>query len=110
MIVHKNLKISSVETGTVRELFGEGGREWLVVAETLRGDLYIHHRDDLTEDEAKMLARRVEAAGRINVDHWNFWRVRYGSEAYLEEEREAAFMLQGGARIEDLPANLQTLY
>jgi hypothetical protein len=102
------LKVKSVYAASFRDLaFDVDGH--VVVCETPFGEAYMHFRRDLTEQQAESLARRVEAAGRIDEAHWSFWRTIYGTQAFLSEEADLHFYLGGGAREEDLPDYLRVL-
>ena len=104
------MKIASVEFGSARELFGEGARDnFVVIVETPKGELFIHENGILTEDQARRLADRARAAGKVDPARGAYWRVRYGTDAYLEQAAEVAFVLGGGGRPEDLPDELRSL-
>jgi hypothetical protein len=85
-----------------------------VEARTAHGEVYAHVASfGLTDRQRWDLLDRVRAAGEIDLDHWDFVRVVYGSEAYLEEEGDAHMYAQGirsGAwHIEDVPENLRSM-
>ncbi len=101
-------KILDVTTGPANEIFPDCDG-FLVVARTRKGEIFIHGRSDLSLTQCQRLADRVQAAGEINEDHWDFWRTSYGSDAFLEEEAEVHFVLGGGGRYEDLPDSLRSL-
>ena len=114
-------KIASVEMGTSYSQ----NRDWedgsvietahnYVEARTAHGEVYAHVASfGLTERQRWDLVDRIRAAGEIYLDHWNFVRTVYGSNAYLEEEGEAFFYAQGirsgAGSIEDVPENIRAM-
>lgn len=108
------VKISNVEHGTGTDfLFERVVDKWYVVAETVHGTVYVHVSCFNDEAQAEHLARRVRAKGEINPAHWYFWRTIYGTEAYLEEEAEAAqwadMIRRGSAAEADAPDRIREL-
>ncbi|KPK59032.1 MAG: hypothetical protein AMJ59_12730 [Gammaproteobacteria bacterium SG8_31] len=101
-------KILNVTTGPANELF-PGCKGFVVVAETRKGEVFIHERSDLSLAQCKRLADRVQVAGEIDESRWVFWRTVYGSDAFLAEEADVHFILGGGGRYEDLPDSLRSL-
>jgi hypothetical protein len=104
------MKISIKDAG-VCDISGTGN-SWQVVAETARGEVYVHNNQHLRESTAKKLAARVNKVKEITPDLWNFWRTLYCSEAGREEEEEAcqyADMIRGGfIHEEDVPDTLRS--
>lgn len=47
-----------------------GTERWGVIAVDDAGEMYHHHRDDLTARQAKTLRDRVRDAGSIDPRHW----------------------------------------
>ena len=101
-------KTLNVTAGPADEIF-PGCDGFIVVAENDKGQIFIHARRDLSLAQCERLAARVRAAGKIDGDHWDFWRTVYGSDAFLEEAAEVHFILGGGGRHEDIPESLRYL-
>jgi hypothetical protein len=96
------------------ETFQDFDRQWIVAAETARGTVYLFaDRSWDVKGRAAAFAAKVQGRGDINLDHWVYHRTIYGSEAYLEEENEAAMyamvMRNGWGCEEDIPTNIRTL-
>ena len=86
--------------------------KWVVEAQTPRGDRYIYP-ERFEQEDADRLARRVEDAATIDPSLWNAGYAAYGSQAFLDEEREAACYSQslrrGYCTLDDVPPSLRPL-
>jgi hypothetical protein len=68
--------------------------EWpegfVVVGASDYGNEYIHGHTFKTLPEAEKFAIKVQGhlldGGLLNLDHWVFQRVQYGSQAYIDQE------------------------
>lgn len=79
------------------DIFGD---EFAVVAESPTGRRWVHREAFAKVEVAGRVARRVEAAGVINLEHWVETYPVYGSAAWEVEDGERAanlrFALQAG--------------
>jgi len=77
----------SHEDGFVYHDWPEG---WVIVAWSDYGREYVHkHRPATAEAAEAFLAKvqaRFEQGGQPDLEHWDYQRVQYGSQAYLDEE------------------------
>ncbi len=84
-----------------------------VVATLPDGEMYRHEHLFSQEGDAENLARKIMEHGKINLDHWHFWRTVYGSVAFEKEEAEAALyahgLRAGHIGMDDVPDNIRTL-
>ena len=85
-------------------LYNEWPEGFVVIAYNSYGQEYNLPFTFKTEESMDRFLDRVKAhlaaGGDLNLDHWNFSRVQYGTQAYLEEEpyivaRERADALAG---------------
>ena len=89
------IEIASADYGLFSDITGDPAHAGhCVTAQTKAGEVYIHERVDLSEEDAKNLAKVVGLAGKITEECWSFWRTVYGSDAFLAEEGEAALAAQ----------------
>lgn len=107
------MKTQTVFTCTPADVFGGNDTSVsLVLAETPRGEIYIHERRDLSAEAAEKLVAAIEAAGEIDPARWTFWRCIYGSAAQQEEELEAwewsHMVRQGLADMDAVPDALRS--
>jgi len=111
--------VSASPTQSAYEYQGEDGiysalSDFFIVAETERGEVYALE-GFATDDEERALrfAKKVEARGEINLDHWVFYRTVYGSVACEDEQAEASLyarsLAAGIGSIDDVPGHLQAL-
>ena len=88
--MEERIKIINAEAGKYADIVGADIEGFCVIAQTERGEVFIHERTDLSKEDAAYLAKVVGMTKQITPDRWNFWRTVYGSAAFMEEESEAA--------------------
>lgn len=94
---------------------GEGDlrHTWSVVAETARGERFVHRHLFTSEAAARALARKVGAAGSIDPNLWGETYPIYGSLAWADEDAEAMpyrlGVRAGFIREEDVPEAYQAI-
>lgn len=75
--------------GMDHEEYARRFRPFVVVEATTKpGGVYRYAHRELDESEAATLVTRIEEAGKINPEHWEYWRTAYGSEAYFANDVE----------------------
>lgn len=88
------MRITSTDYGPTSMIQPDADGGFCVTATTEAGEVYLHKRGDLDEADAQNLAKVVGLAKQINPEHWVYWRTVYGSDAFLQEEAEAAHAAQ----------------
>ena len=82
---------------------GEIDGEWGVEAHTEYGDKFHFQNAYLftSDEQAHRFVKRVEARGSIDPELWNKGYPVYGSDAFVDQEREASYYA-GQVRAEKL--------
>lgn len=85
------MKINTTDYGKFSDITGNPTDSgFCVTATTKDGEVYIHERVDLGEEDARYLSKVVGMSGQITEGRWSYWRTVYGSSAFQQEEAEAA--------------------